>query len=537
MITKGNQRGGGRQLATHLLNAHDNERVEVAEIRGAVAQDLHGAFAEWYAQSKATRAEKYLYSLSINPPRPMSREDYIEFANQVEKRLKLDQRGRAIVFHVKPDKKGVPREHAHVVWSRIDPEKGKAVQISYDRQELRSLARNFARAHDMPLPKGMEKDGDPGRFDRRQEHENLKEKQQQERSGFDKATRMREITEAWNNHPNNPTLFVQAITQKGYVLARGDSSRYVVIDRAGDVHSLYRQIKGVKAKHIKEFLAHSHPLDKLPDAEAARARVQERHPDPPAVYDRQERLDALARKQDERREPILQDYTRLGERQDNERKALAELHGAQNRTILDERAAREPKGLFGFMLRITRFEKIIAARQRKTDMSRAAEQKRETARLKGRHDRELLDAYRRLRDLRAVELRERRSLDLTLRRESLHPRSERVKDTFAGAAKPKLDPLDILKAARVLKPVFAAAASPDPKQTSAGDTKAPEKPSLSDIFKRALSLAHPLQPDPKPEDKPAAKPVPERDDRLEQAKRLMEDIRRQQRGPDKDRNR
>ena len=67
MIPKGNQRAGGQQLATHLLNAYDNDRVEIADMRGAIAQDLHGAFAEWYAEAKATNCSKYLYSMSINP--------------------------------------------------------------------------------------------------------------------------------------------------------------------------------------------------------------------------------------------------------------------------------------------------------------------------------------------------------------------------------------------------------------------------------------------------------------------------------------
>ena len=57
MIAKGNQRSGGQNLATHLMNAHDNERVDIADVRGAVAQDLHGAFAEWRTHSKATRCQ------------------------------------------------------------------------------------------------------------------------------------------------------------------------------------------------------------------------------------------------------------------------------------------------------------------------------------------------------------------------------------------------------------------------------------------------------------------------------------------------
>ena len=53
MIPFASQRGGGRDLATHLMNAHDNEYLELADVRGAIADDLHGAFAGWAAQARA----------------------------------------------------------------------------------------------------------------------------------------------------------------------------------------------------------------------------------------------------------------------------------------------------------------------------------------------------------------------------------------------------------------------------------------------------------------------------------------------------
>ncbi len=70
MILKGNQRGGGQQLAAHLQNSFDNERVEIADVRGSVAQDLSGAFAEWAAEARGTQCKKFLYSLSLNPYQP-----------------------------------------------------------------------------------------------------------------------------------------------------------------------------------------------------------------------------------------------------------------------------------------------------------------------------------------------------------------------------------------------------------------------------------------------------------------------------------
>src|ERR1035437_6517050 len=188
MIPKGNQRGGGRQLATHLLNQFDNDHVEVLDLRGAVAQDLHGALHEWYAQSKATKCRKYLYSLSVNPDRAkydLTREQHLDFIARTERSLNLVGQPRAVVFHIK---KG--REHCHVVWSRIVPDAGKAVHMEHDRFKLQAVAREFARDRGLPLPPGMEKNG-PNNKDKQS---NFQEKQQQERSGISKEERINAIT-------------------------------------------------------------------------------------------------------------------------------------------------------------------------------------------------------------------------------------------------------------------------------------------------------------------------------------------------------
>ena len=60
MIPFASERGNGADLAAHLQNAEDNEYIELADVRGAIAQDLHGAFAEWEAQARAlTRCSNY----------------------------------------------------------------------------------------------------------------------------------------------------------------------------------------------------------------------------------------------------------------------------------------------------------------------------------------------------------------------------------------------------------------------------------------------------------------------------------------------
>ena len=150
MIPFATQRANGQDLATHLRNAQDNEYVELGDLRGAIADDLHGAFAEWEAQAKAmTRCKNYLYSLSVNPEyrrSPLSRAHYAAYIDRVEAALGLEGQPRAVVFHIKAG-----REHAHVVWSRIDAQEMKAIHMAFDHEKLMGVTRAFAREHGIEL--------------------------------------------------------------------------------------------------------------------------------------------------------------------------------------------------------------------------------------------------------------------------------------------------------------------------------------------------------------------------------------------------
>ena len=118
MILKGSQRGGSKQLAAHLLKTHDNEHVEVHELRGFSADDLQAALQEIYAVSRGTRAKQFLFSLSLNPPahEHVPVEDFEKAIEAAERKLGLDGQPRAVVFH---EKEG--RRHVHVVWSGSTP--------------------------------------------------------------------------------------------------------------------------------------------------------------------------------------------------------------------------------------------------------------------------------------------------------------------------------------------------------------------------------------------------------------------------------
>lgn len=506
MIPKGNQRAGGQQLATHLLNAYDNDRVEVAEVRGAIAQDLHGAFAEWYAEAKATQCSKYLYSMSINPDHrqgPYTREHYDDFIRRTEERLGLSGQPRAVVFHVKHG-----REHCHVVWSRIDTEKMKAVQLSHDRQKLRAVAQEYARDHNLTLPPGMQNNRGKDRFPDHAKTENLAEKQQEERTGTSKKQRMEQITKAWRES-SDARSFVKALEDGGYTLARGDQRSYVVVDLYGEIHSLSRQLTGVKAKELKARLA-GLPIDRLPTAAAAQDLAREKRqalllqkqkqeralqdpsaaehtagtqgtarPHPANAGSPSSRRDALAQAHALRRADLDAKRQLLAERHSAERKALSDLQNARNADIARDRAAKQPQGVLAFLARITGFNALAAFRQSWQDRRRDQEHRLQTAALARRHGREMENFRHRERGLTALEKRERRSLETGLRRDVFRAIAAPAK-TMAPARELTLDQRTKIDDTRKLAEEFRARTS----SGSSGMRLTPEQLAKLDAFKR-----------------------------------------------------
>ena len=228
MILKGNQRGNGADLAIHLMNSYDNESIEVAEVYGTVAGDLLGAFGEIEAVSLGTKATEPFYSLSIDPPQPMTREQYFEAISAIEHGLGLTDQPRAVVFHVKDG-----REHCHVVWSRIDIERMRAIQLSFDHSRLMDMACELSHKFGFELPAGMKAWEAGQAFEKDKLEPTLAEKAQAEETGITPDQRRAEITAAYEAS-DTPEAFRAALEQKGYILAKGDRRGFVVVDKFGN---------------------------------------------------------------------------------------------------------------------------------------------------------------------------------------------------------------------------------------------------------------------------------------------------------------
>jgi len=250
MILKGNQRAGGRQMAVHLLNGQQNEHVTVHEVRGFVASDILGALNEAYALSKGTQCKQFMYSLSLNQPQDerVPVETFNAALERIEKKLGLEGQPRVVVFH---EKQG--RRHAHCVWSRIDIEEMKAINIAFPKRKLNEIAKSLYLEHGWKMPDGFR-------------DKNLKNPRNYTRAEWQQAVRIgrkptnikRELQESWPVSDNKKS-FGNILRESGYYLARGDRRSYVAVDVHGEVFSLPRQL-GLKKKDVAARLGNPEEL-------------------------------------------------------------------------------------------------------------------------------------------------------------------------------------------------------------------------------------------------------------------------------------
>lgn len=430
MIPKASQRGGGKDLATHLLNEFDNEYVEVAEVSGAIAPDLHGAFAEWEAIATGlTKCRNYLYSLSVNPDLGqgrLSRAQYMDYVDRVEKALGLSGQPRAVIYHIKNG-----REHCHVVWSRIDYQTEKAVHLAFDREKLMMVTRQFAREHGLELPDGY----GPGRFDERRQKTSLYERAQERATGISKEERQILVTQAWRQS-DSPRAFVRALEDLGYVLATGNRP-YVLVDIYGGMNALPKLIddRSVRTKDIRAFLEKEFPPESLPTVDEAKALVAQHRKareEFAKAKDDGAQLEKLARAQAVRRAKVEAERAAMVERQEREREALVReqlaarqglraAYLAEVARVKQQREEARPTGLAAFLGRVTGVSAIVARVQRYKDAKRylafreskqglTAGQKAEMATMQHRHALQALDMNRQVKALAAVEARERKAL-------------------------------------------------------------------------------------------------------------------------------
>ena len=246
----------------HLTRTDTNERAEVKEIRGVVAEDLSGALREMEAVAAGARTTKPFYHGSINTraDERLTDEQRAYAIDKLEAALGLTGQPRVVVVH---EKEG--REHCHIVWSRIDLDRMAAISDSHNYRKHEEVARALERefGHERVQGAHIERDGkerpertpEPRRDVAGRPHGPQPEQAKELMTGIWQATK-------------NGKEFQAALEDKGWMLARGDRRDFVAIDPKGGVHSLARRIEGAKAADVRQRFADIDPMISRSVAEA-----------------------------------------------------------------------------------------------------------------------------------------------------------------------------------------------------------------------------------------------------------------------------
>lgn len=357
MILKGSQRGNGDELALHLLKTEDNEHVEIHEIRNLSSETLKDAFYEIESVSNATKCRQYLFSVSLNPPQKetASIEDFENAINAIENKLSLDNQPRVVVFH---EKEG--RRHAHCVWSRIDAEGMKAINLPHYKNKLNDLSKELFLQHEWELPKGYidRSFRDPASF-------TLQEWQQAKRTDQDPRMLKAMFRQAWERS-NNPPSYMQALQSYGFVLARGDRRGFVAVDYKGEVYSLSRW-SGQKPKALTDRLGKP---KFLPSVEEAKNIIANKMTDALDAH-----IQTVRRDTQKKYLPVKNAAITMRNKHRHERDTLEQKQNERWHEEETHRMKRVPRGLKSMLSRITgRYKKIRNQNEQETMQCRLRDQ-------------------------------------------------------------------------------------------------------------------------------------------------------------------
>lgn len=283
MIVKGRVRGDGAQLGVYLQTSGKNERIDVLQVRGAMAQDVRGAIAEMEAWAEGTKCENpFVHAqLSPAPGERLTAEQWERSVDILAEKYGMEDHARVIVLHTK---KG--EQHAHVVFARIDQETMTAWHDGWMYPKHEAAARQIEREFGLQRVQGVfvEREADSQRPDRTPDQWEM---QQGERLGID-PRRFNESIRELRSQCDSGRSFAAALAECGVTLCQGDRRGFVLVDDAGGVHALSR-VLGTKEGGVRELMA---DIDRegLPTVAEARAHLSrapspeiERSPEPSAA--------------------------------------------------------------------------------------------------------------------------------------------------------------------------------------------------------------------------------------------------------------
>jgi hypothetical protein len=286
----------------------------------------------------------------------------------------------------------------------------KAIPLSHDRMKLRTCARELAHAYGLTLPAGLAEDRGDARFEKNRDV-TFAERAMADASGIAPEQRRADITTLFRSS-DSAEAFRAGLERSGYVLAQGERRAFVVVDRAGHVHALTRQIDGAKTKDVKSRLA-ALPAESLPTVEQAQAQqkarqsaVDERLREKARTRGAKSAADLKAKQEARRRRHIEQKRQQLAVTHASERMALHAAQKAEDGRLFNVIAGK----VFTLFERVPALRSVIAHLWRNPAINAGERHRLEDEALDHRHERESRAIDRRATALDKIEARERRGL-------------------------------------------------------------------------------------------------------------------------------
>jgi hypothetical protein len=247
IIIEGGSRSAGGWWARHLQNTETNERAQLVQVEDLSTDTVRDMFREMCALARGTKCRNYFYQASINP-----RID--EHLTPAQWRAAVDTLGRNLGLVGQPyfviEHQKAARTHRHIVWSRINQETMTAISDALTARIHEQTSRQLEAAFGLEAGTSIlvpdRKFARPIR--RAKKHERFRGAQ----SGVDPHAVANEL-KALRESSESGQHFRAALEAAGYVLTRGDRRDFVVVDQAGDDHSLGRQL-GLKAAELRAFM-------------------------------------------------------------------------------------------------------------------------------------------------------------------------------------------------------------------------------------------------------------------------------------------
>ena len=248
----------------HDKDASTTKRVAAIELLNLAARTPEEAAQEMTATFKQARKLKIKaglstrgrkgrrpalhLSLSWAPHEKPTHKQMISAAKECIEAIGYKDHQAVLVIH-----NDEPQPHIHIILSRVYPVTGVMVKPSYLKLKLSRWAEAYERRK--------------GKIRCKQRVRNNRKRDQGKIVRYCPPV----IAKAWESTTNGKG-FAKAIKASGYILARGDSCPYVVVDPYGDVINPTRQIADARAADIRARFADIDPKG-LPSVEEAKERA------------------------------------------------------------------------------------------------------------------------------------------------------------------------------------------------------------------------------------------------------------------------